>query len=310
MAGCGFSEAYTWSLVARDPHPDALRLPVPLSADHADPAHDPRRGPRGRGAPQRAISGNERDRAVRGGAGLPASCPGERLPDERWRLGGICEGGYFRAKGAVEALHEALGIEARVRARARTSRGSIPGRRPEWTRASSASCTRRCSRAPGGSSSSISPTLFDEVPERILYEDVVTYPALRQDLAFVVPRTCSPATSSQAVREAAGGELREARVFDVYRGGQIPDGSKSVAIRVVFQSSERTLSDEDARRAPRAHRGRRRGALRRRAQGLEAGRAGDSSGRDRRLAADCVASWTPAHASAWLDPRALREPGL
>jgi phenylalanyl-tRNA synthetase beta chain len=49
-----------------------------------------------------------------------------------------------------------------------------------------------------------------------------------------------------AAREAAGPELREARVFDVYRGGQIPEGKKSVAIRVAFQSPERTLSDEDA----------------------------------------------------------------
>jgi phenylalanyl-tRNA synthetase beta chain len=37
------------------------------------------------------------------------------------------------------------------------------------------------------------------------------------------------------------------KVFDVYRGGQIPEGKKSIAFSVVFQSSERTLSDEDAR---------------------------------------------------------------
>jgi len=48
-----------------------------------------------------------------------------------------------------------------------------------------------------------------------------------------------------ALREAAP-EAREARVFDVYRGGQIPEGRKSVALRVAFQSPERTLSDEDA----------------------------------------------------------------
>jgi phenylalanyl-tRNA synthetase beta chain len=36
-------------------------------------------------------------------------------------------------------------------------------------------------------------------------------------------------------------------VFDVYRGEQIPAGRKSIAIRVAFQSPERTLSDDDAR---------------------------------------------------------------
>ena len=47
-------------------------------------------------------------------------------------------------------------------------------------------------------------------------------------------------------REAAGPELREMRVFDVYRGGQVGEGRKSLAFAVSFQSPERTLSDDDA----------------------------------------------------------------
>ena len=35
-----------------------------------------------------------------------------------------------------------------------------------------------------------------------------------------------------AAHEAAGPELREANVFDVYRGGQIPEGRKSIALSV------------------------------------------------------------------------------
>jgi phenylalanyl-tRNA synthetase beta chain len=34
--------------------------------------------------------------------------------------------------------------------------------------------------------------------------------------------------------------------FDVYRGDQVAEGSKSIAFSVTFQSPERTLSDEDA----------------------------------------------------------------
>ena len=48
------------------------------------------------------------------------------------------------------------------------------------------------------------------------------------------------------MREAGGPELREVRVFDVYRGEQVGEGRKSVALRLAFQSPERTLSDEDA----------------------------------------------------------------
>ena len=36
------------------------------------------------------------------------------------------------------------------------------------------------------------------------------------------------------------------RAFDVYRGGQIGPGQKSIAFSVTFQSPERTLTDEDA----------------------------------------------------------------
>jgi phenylalanyl-tRNA synthetase beta chain len=36
------------------------------------------------------------------------------------------------------------------------------------------------------------------------------------------------------------------RAFDVYRGEQVGPGKKSLAFSVVFQSPERTLSDEDA----------------------------------------------------------------
>ena len=43
--------------------------------------------------------------------------------------------------------------------------------------------------------------------------------------------------------------LREARVFDVYRGEQLGADRKSVAIHLVFQSSDRTLTEEEATEA-------------------------------------------------------------
>jgi len=49
-----------------------------------------------------------------------------------------------------------------------------------------------------------------------------------------------------AAREAAGPQLREVEIFDVYRGEQVGEGKKSIAFSVAFQSPERTLSDEDA----------------------------------------------------------------
>ncbi len=88
-------------------------------------------------------------------------------------------------------------------------------------------------------------TLFAGVPERIEYEDVITYPSLRQDLAVVVEEDVPAGDLVEAAR-AAVPELREARVFDVYRGEPVPEGHKSVAIALSFQAPDRTLSDEDA----------------------------------------------------------------
>ncbi|MEA2443879.1 MAG: phenylalanyl-tRNA synthetase beta chain, partial [Thermoleophilales bacterium] len=47
------------------------------------------------------------------------------------------------------------------------------------------------------------------------------------------------------VRIAGGDLLRSARVFDVYRGEQIGDDEKSLALRLEFRADDRTLTDAD-----------------------------------------------------------------
>jgi phenylalanyl-tRNA synthetase beta chain len=81
----------------------------------------------------------------------------------------------------------------------------------------------------------------------VTYEDVITYPPVRQDVAVSVPDDV-PGGTRRCRTEAAGPELREVRVFDVYRGEQVGEGRKSVALSLVFQAADRTLSDEDAAR--------------------------------------------------------------
>ena len=89
-------------------------------------------------------------------------------------------------------------------------------------------------------------TLVEAAPERVEYEDVITFPALRQDLAVAVPEEVEAGALVAAAKEAAGPELRDVRIFDVYRGEQVGEGRKSVALHLSFQSPERTLSDDDA----------------------------------------------------------------
>ncbi len=241
LTGAGLSEAYTWSLAASDPDPAALRLPVPLSAEQAILRTTLVEGLVGAAA-RNVDAGNERvDLFEVARVYLPAA---GQLPEERWQAGGICEGGYFRAKGIVETLHEALKVEPVFE---RAQRDWLhPGKAASVDAGWLGELHPVLLDGTWGIFQLDLETLFAGVPERILFDDVITYPALRQDLAFVVAEDVPAGELVRAAHDLAGRELREARVFDVYRGGQIPDGRKSVAIRVAFQSSERTLTDEEA----------------------------------------------------------------
>ena len=84
------------------------------------------------------------------------------------------------------------------------------------------------------------------MPERVVYEDVVTYPAVLQDIAVAVGEDVEAGELVDVARAAGGPLLRDARVFDVYRGEQVGEGRKSVALHLAFQSPERTLTDEEA----------------------------------------------------------------
>jgi phenylalanyl-tRNA synthetase beta chain len=75
---------------------------------------------------------------------------------------------------------------------------------------------------------------------------VLTYPATLQDIAIVVDDDVEVGALVDAAHETAGELLRHARVFDVYRGGQVGAGRKSVAVHLTFQSPERTLTEEEA----------------------------------------------------------------
>src|SRR6202035_712144 len=61
------------------------------------------------------------------------------------------------------------------------------------------------------------------------YRDVISYPALRQDLAVVLPAEVPAAQVLAAVRNAAGELLDEVGVFDVYSGPPGGGGKRSLA---------------------------------------------------------------------------------
>ena len=240
LAGCGLSEAYTPSLVAEDPDRDALRLLNPLSSDQSILRTTLLSSLLAAAERNRSV-GNERVALFEiAHVYLPT---GGQLPDEHVRVAGVLEGGYADAKGVVDTLLAALKIEPRV------ERGSHPLLHPGKT-----------ARLPQGWIGEVHPgvatgwaafeldlaDLGAAMPGRVLYEDVITFPSVLQDLAFAVDEDVPAAALAAAMREAAGPQLREVTVFDEYRGEQIGAGKRSLAFRVAFGATDRTLTDEDA----------------------------------------------------------------
>jgi phenylalanyl-tRNA synthetase beta chain len=240
LTGAGLSEAYTPSLVPAAWEPEGEHLPEPMSEEQSVL--------RRRLLPSLLDSVRRNADAGNREIGLwevaHVYVPGGGLPAEETHVAAVVEGGFARAKGIVEAVYRALRKQAAFEPAehellhpgktARTEAGLVGELHPALVDGTWGAFELDLAALLAGAG---------EAPE---YEDVVTFPAVKQDLAFVVDEDVSAAALVAAAREAAGPELRAMRAFDVYRGPQVGDGRKSVAFAVEFQSPERTLSDEDA----------------------------------------------------------------
>ncbi len=241
LVGEGFAEAYTWSLTAADPDPRALRLPDPMSAEQAVLRTTLLSGLVD-AARVNLDAGNDGIRLFElARVYLPT---GEPLPDERWHLGGIVDGGFDAARRSLEVLYEAIHVPLELR---RAALDHLhPGKAAETDAGWVGELHPILIEGSWGAFELDVAALMAPLPERILYEDVITFPAVRQDIAVVVGEDVEAGAIVAAARAAGGEELREARVFDVYRGDQVGEGRKSVAVHLVFRAPDRTLTDEDA----------------------------------------------------------------
>jgi phenylalanyl-tRNA synthetase beta chain len=72
------------------------------------------------------------------------------------------------------------------------------------------------------------------------------FPPLSRDLALVVAPHVAAKDIEYAARAGANGALADVRVFDEYRGPQVGDGKKSLAVRITLQRADATLTDAEA----------------------------------------------------------------
>ncbi|MBI2046436.1 MAG: C40 family peptidase [Parcubacteria group bacterium] len=83
-------------------------------------------------------------------------------------------------------------------------------------------------------------TIFSRSPE-VSYQPLSKYPFVIRDIAFFVPEQVSSEEAERVIRETTGPLLARLYLFDTF----LKDGKKSFAFRLVFQSHEKTLSDDE-----------------------------------------------------------------
>ncbi len=88
----------------------------------------------------------------------------------------------------------------------------------------------------------LAPLLEGSMPR---FGRVSRMPVVRRDYAFTVEETVPVGTLLAAVRGRIPAFVREVEVFDQYRGKGVEPGKKSLALRIVMQDTDRTLTDSE-----------------------------------------------------------------
>ena len=174
------------------------------------------------------------------------------LAPPTWR-GGATDAGFYELKGVLEALSAQLGAPLRTVPASepflqagRASAIEVGGRAAGWL-GELHPLVARTWDLPGGVAFELDvASLFESASlGRERYEDVITDPAVYQDIAVAVSTDVPAERVSETVIAAGGELLRSARVFDVYGGEQVGPGRKSLALRLEFRAPDRTLTDEE-----------------------------------------------------------------
>jgi len=81
------------------------------------------------------------------------------------------------------------------------------------------------------------------------FKTLPAFPAIRRDVAMLVPETTSHDSIAQQVKQARPANLESVELFDEFRGKNVPAGQKSVAYAFTYRNLERTLTDAEVNAA-------------------------------------------------------------
>jgi phenylalanyl-tRNA synthetase beta chain len=156
-------------------------------------------------------------------------------------------------KGVLEALGTAVGCPVMLRAArdipylhpAQQAEIMVDGHGAGWIGAVHPEVLRSFeSRTAAAVSMEIDLDLLDRYrSDAGRYMPLPRYPAVLRDMAVIIPERVGAAEVETAIRKAGGELVEGVRLFDLYRGGPVPPGKKSLAFSIQYRSADRTLTD-------------------------------------------------------------------
>ncbi|MEA5505234.1 phenylalanine--tRNA ligase subunit beta [Halotia wernerae UHCC 0503] len=165
---------------------------------------------------------------------------------------------WFEAKGVLESVFQQLGLQVEYQPDRRDPR-LHPGRTASlWVRGNKLGIFGQLHpqlRLEKGLPDAVYlfqldvDVLLDSLDEdEILtpaFQPYSTYPASDRDIAFFAPVKVSVADIEKSITKAGKGLLESVELFDEYRGENVPEGQRSLAFRLIYRASDRTLTDTE-----------------------------------------------------------------
>ncbi|SKA89025.1 phenylalanyl-tRNA synthetase beta subunit [Caloramator quimbayensis] len=88
-------------------------------------------------------------------------------------------------------------------------------------------------------------TLFDAAKNEKRYKPLPKFPAVSRDIAMLLDENISVSDIEKAILREGKELIESVKLFDVYKGKQIPEGLRSLAFSLTFRAEDRTLKDEE-----------------------------------------------------------------